>query len=139
MRFIYTALLVSLCAIGLAYLAYRIYLHTFKKEKHYLENNEFKNRANMKSNLLFFYADYCDHCQSSKPIWENVKNDVDFEKFNLNFIDIDGENEKNNELLKNYNIKEYPTIILDRDNKKYIFDANLETETLMKFLTTVYS
>lgn len=139
MNFIYTFLFVSLFAVGFAYMAYRMYLHTHKKTQHYIENNEFKDiRKSSKSNLLFFYANWCDHCQKSKPIWNNIQKDSEFQKFNLNFVEIDGEDEKNGEILKHYNIKEYPTIILEHENKKIIFDANLESETLMKFLTSVY-
>tara|TARA_Y100000992_G_C21085519_1_gene405417 strand:- start:207 stop:626 length:420 start_codon:yes stop_codon:yes gene_type:complete len=139
MKFIYTILLLSLSAIGLAYFAYRIYLHAQKEQKDYLENNEFNNSGEIRANLLFFYADWCDHCQTSKPIWENVKKDTNFLEFNVNFVDIDGDDEKNEKLLKHYNIKEYPTIILDRNNKKYIFDAELESETLLRFMTSVYN
>ncbi len=139
MNFIYTIFLASLLTSGLVYMAYNIYLYSQKKTQNYIENNEFKDK-NKKgtNNLLFFYADWCDHCQNSKPIWNQIQKDIDFQKFDLNFVDIDGENEKNSKLLNHYNIKEYPTIILERNKKKYYFDANLEAETLMKFLTSVY-
>ena len=61
-----------------------------------------------------------------------------FNQFNINFAEIDGENKLNSRLLENYNITEYPTIVLAKKNKKYIFDANLEGETLYKFLSSVY-
>lgn len=138
MKTVYTILFISLCAAGLAYLAYRIYLHSQPEKKDYIENNEFDDAKEQKSNLLFFYADWCDHCQNSKPIWENVKKDTNFLEFNVNFVDIDGDDEKNEHLLEHYDIKEYPTIILDRNNKKYIYDAQLESETLFKFLSSVY-
>ena len=139
MNFIYTILFVSLLAVGLLFLAYRIYSQTQMETRNYIENNEFNDKVKTnKSNLLFFYTDWCNHCQNSKPIWENVKKDSKFHQFNLNFVDINGDDEKNRKLLKTYNIKEYPTIILDHDDKKFIFDAKLETETLMKFLSFAY-
>lgn len=138
MKYIYTILLVSLSAVGLAYLAYKIYSSSQKEQQDYLENNEFTDKKNKKDTLLFFYADWCDHCQESKPIWYNIKKDSSFLKFKVNFVEIDGDDEDNSDLLKNYNIKEYPTIILDRNNKKYIFDAKLEPETLLRFMTSVY-
>lgn len=138
MNYIYTVLVISL-SVGLSFLGYRIYIHSQKETKKYIENNEFpKKRGASKSNLLFFYTNWCNHCTNSKPIWENVKKDNEFQKFNLNFVDVNGEDEKNKELLKHYKIEEYPTIILDHDNKKFIFDANLTTETLLKFLSSVY-
>jgi len=139
MNFIYTILLVSLLTVGLAYMAYRIFLQSQKKTQDYIENNEFKDKIKTsKSNLLFFYTNWCDHCRNSKPIWKQIQTDSDIQKFNLNFIDINCEDEKNNALLKNYNIKEYPTVILEHNNKKFIFDANLDAETLLKFLSSVY-
>lgn len=140
MGYIYTILLVSLTAIGLSFLAYRVYLHSQKEKPSYLENNEFNDsKQTKKANLLFFYADWCKHCQTSKPIWENVKKDTEFLRFNVNFVDIDGDDNNNENLMKNYNVKEYPTIILERDDKKYIFDAELETETLFRFMSSVYN
>ena len=142
MKTIYTIFLVSFLSSGLAYIAYKIYLNS-KKNKNsrgYIENNEFNKKKKIKKdNLLFFYADWCNYCEKSKPIWESIKRDNNFLQFDLNFVDINGEQEENSELLQKYNIKEYPTIILERDNKKIIFDANLENETLMKFLTLVYN
>jgi len=140
MKNIYIILFVSLLASGLAYVAYKIYSESQKDTRTYIENDEFNDKKKTKKdNLLFFYTDWCKHCQKSKPIWENSKSDNNFQQFNLNFVDINGENEENSELLQKYNIKEYPTIILEHDNKKIIFDANLTNETLMKFLTSVYN
>lgn len=141
MKNIYIILLVSLFVSGLSYLAYYIYSDSQKEknERTFIENNEYdKKKNNKKDNLLFFYANWCNHCQKSKPIWENAKKDTNIQQFNLNFVDVNGEDEINRELLETYNIKEYPTVILERDNKKIIFDANLTSETLLKFLSSVY-
>ena len=76
MKIIYIILFVSLFATGLSFLAYRIYSNS-KKEMNaqkFVENNEFnKKKSNKKDNLLFFYANWCNHCQKSKPVWENAK------------------------------------------------------------------
>ena len=40
-------------------------------------------------------------------------------------------------MCKTYNIKEYPTIVLVNNDKKYIYDANLSKETLDIFIDTV--
>lgn len=141
MKNIYIILLVSLFVSGLSYLAYYIYSDSQKEknERTFIENNEYdKKKNNKKDNLLFFYANWCNHCQKSKPIWESAKKDTNIQQFNLNFVDVNGEDEINRELLETYNIKEYPTVILERDNKKIIFDANLTSETLLKFLSSVY-
>ena len=40
-------------------------------------------------------------------------------------------------MASDFNIKEYPTIILVMNNKKYVYNANLEKLTLNKFLQAV--
>ena len=139
MSYIYTGLFILFFASGLSFMAYWLYLQSQKKTSHYIENNEFQDKKfSSKNNLLFFYANWCGHSNKSKHIWNNIKKDADFKEFNLNFVDIDGEDYQNDDLMKKYKIKEYPTIILDRNNKKIIFDAELTPETLMKFLESVY-
>ena len=56
----------------------------------------------------------------------------------INFFDIDCENKNNKLLVKEFKVKEYPTIILLLNDKKYIYDANLNKETLKKFILAVY-
>ena len=40
-------------------------------------------------------------------------------------------------MASDYNIKEYPTIILVINDKRYVYDANLSELTLYKFLEAV--
>lgn len=140
MNYIYIVLGSLLTGI-LSYISYKIYVNykNSLNDDDYVENNEFKKNGDDKEDtLFFFYVDWCNHCQKSKPIWEQIKNNSMFNQFNINFAEIDGENKLNSRLLENYNITEYPTIVLAKKNKKYIFDANLEGETLYKFLSSVY-
>ena len=56
-------------------------------------------------------------------------------KFNYEFdiIDVD----KFSDMAENYNIESYPTIILLYNNKKYIYDAELDESTFRYFVNTV--
>ena len=140
MNYIYIILGILL-AVLLLFIAYTLYndYKTTQKNNEFIENNEFQNKKQVnKDKLLFFYANWCNHSKKSKPVWEKIKKDETFKQFNIDYVDIDGEDKKKSHVLKIYNIKEYPTIVLDKNNKKYIFDANLEEETLLKFLTSVY-
>lgn len=60
------------------------------------------------SHVLYFTADWCNPCQRTKPIAEELKRDgiVDFV-----FVDADTEIE----LLKKFEIKSVPTYILIKD------------------------
>lgn len=61
--------------------------------------------------VLYFTADWCNPCQRTKPIAEELKRDgvIDFQ-----FIDADSEME----LVKKFEIKSIPTYILMQDGKE---------------------
>ncbi len=63
------------------------------------------------SHVLYFTADWCNPCQRTKPIAEELKRDglIDFQ-----FIDADSEME----LVKRFEIKSIPTYILIEDGKE---------------------
>lgn len=63
------------------------------------------------SHVLYFTAEWCNPCQRTKPIAEELKRDgvIDFM-----FIDADSETE----LVKKFEIKSIPTYILIKDGKE---------------------
>ena len=110
--------------------------NTFYKVKstNFIENNEYKMSSNKNdSNLLLFYTSWCPHCKTTIDLWQKIKSQNKYP--NLTFVEIDCE--KNIAEAELYKIKEYPTIILVKNNKKYIYDANLSESTLDIFINTV--
>lgn len=63
------------------------------------------------SHILYFTAEWCNPCQRTKPIAEEM-NKEGIIKFQ--FIDVDD----NLDLVKKYEIKSVPTFILIDDNKE---------------------
>jgi thioredoxin-like negative regulator of GroEL len=53
----------------------------------------------------------------------------------VSFTEIDCD--KESAYADSFNIKEYPTIILLKGDKKYIYDANLSEDTLDLFINTI--
>jgi thiol-disulfide isomerase/thioredoxin len=110
--------------------------NTFYKVKstNFIENNEYKPSSNMPdSNLLLFYTSWCPHCKTTMDLWNKIKLQNKYP--NLTFVEVDCET--NIATAESYNITEYPTIILVKNNKKYIYDANLSETTLDIFINTV--
>ena len=110
--------------------------NTFYKVKStkFIENNEYKKiYTNSDSNLLLFYTSWCPHCKTTMDLWNKIKSQKKYSK--ITFVEIDCE--KNIAEAELYNITEYPTIILVKNNKKYIYDANLSELTLDIFINTV--
>lgn len=142
MNYIYIFLLFVLVigCITVAYYQYKAYNERQNKKNQYVENNEFvdENHYNTKGDIYFFYTQWCPYCKESMPIWESLSNTKRFKKFNLNFIKIDCEDKESKTYVDKFNITEYPSIILYIGGKKYIYDANLNEETLHRFLVAVY-
>lgn len=126
---------------GIIYIARYLYNKFIERQnKDFIENNEFKfNKINKKEDIIYlFYVEWCPHSKDALDEWDKIKKDKFLEDY-FNLHKIDCESKKNKKLVDEYNIKEFPTVILLKDSKKYIFDARLTKETLMRFLKTVYN
>jgi len=92
--------------------------------------------------LLFFYADWCPHCKSAKPIWNEIKTEYENKIMNgykITFTEINCSEEtvEVDKLMNQYNVEGYPTIKLIKDGQVIEYDAKPTKETLTQFLNTV--
>ena len=92
--------------------------------------------------LLFFYADWCPHCKSAKPIWNEIKSEYENKLMNgykVSFTEINCSEEtaEVDKLMNQYNVEGYPTIKLIKDGQVIEYDAKPTKETLTQFLNTV--
>ena len=130
-------LFVSLCTYA-AYSIYNNYKIKMSQNK-YKENKEFlKKRLTYKPELYFFYTDWCPHCKTAMPIWESIRVSSSFNEYNINFMAINCEETKNKSLIKRHNIKDYPSYVLNVNGKSFVYDANLDEDTLKRFIKAVY-
>lgn len=140
MNYIYI-FFISLFIVIALYSSYKYYMYFINKQNNvqYIENNEFKNQKTIdNATVMLFYVDWCPHCKNTMDVWEEIKQSYNFNKIHLSFNAINCDDKDNKELVKSYKIKEYPTIYLVANNKKYYYDANLEKETFYKFLNAIY-
>lgn len=134
MNYFYIGILILFLMIG-GYITYQfIYNNNFNKKK-FIPNKEFETQDNIEGDLYFFYTEWCPHSKKSEKIWDNIQKEYVNDKLKLNFIKVDCENNK--KMASNFDIKEYPTVILVIDKKKYVYDADLNELTLYKFLQAV--
>lgn len=104
-----------------------------KGEKNEGDSNE--------AEILLFYTDWCPHCKSSKPAWNEVKQKYENKMINghniiFNEINCTEETDEVSELLNRYSIEGYPTVKMIKNNQVIEFDAKLTKENLEKFLNT---
>ena len=122
----------AILLITIAYFVYKKDLFN-KIKPDYVENKEFINKRVDSVELLFFYTDWCPHCNTAKPIWKDLKDTTPaINNVKINYVDVNCETEK--ELAEKYNVEGYPTIKLIKDNQVIEYDAKPDKETLLVFL-----
>ena len=128
--------------IGLLFLfccliAYFMYKYIYKVNySKFLTNNEYGIKSNKKEgNLILFYTTWCPHCKSTLELWNTIKKNNNYNKYSITFTEIDCD--KDSTVANTYNIEEYPTIILIKNDKKYTYEANLSKVTLDLFINTI--
>jgi len=92
--------------------------------------------------LLFFYADWCPHCKTAKPIWNDLKTEYQnktINGYNVIFTEVNCSEEtpEVDQMMNKYNVEGYPTIKLLKDGQIIEYDAKPSQETLSQFLNTV--
>jgi thiol-disulfide isomerase/thioredoxin len=80
--------------------------------------------------IRLYYADWCGHCQTFKPVWEELKDKFD----DIGVTYKEYESSKNKLEVDKANINGFPTIIMSKDKVDYKYEGgrspNLIIETL---------
>lgn len=113
----------------------------YKTNHERMEVGQENNNSNT-AELLFFYADWCPHCKTAKPIWNDMKTEYQNKKingYNVIFTDMNCSEEtpEVDQMMSQYSVEGYPTIKLLKDGQVIEYDAKPTKETLTQFLNTV--
>ena len=138
-------MLVVVLFIGIAVYYYYHYVSPSLKPE-YNPNNE--HLASSDSNngksaeLLLFYVDWCPHCKTAKPAWDEIKTQYENKtingyKFIFTEINFTEETAEVEEMMNKYSIEGFPTIKLLKDGQIVEYDAKPTKSTLDQFLNTV--
>lgn len=126
------------CIIG--YYSFKSYSQSKTNFQANRENSS--NHGSKVATLMLFYVDWCPHCKTAKPEWENLKEEYEGKEINgytMSFIEHNctNESEEVSSLMDKYNIEGYPTIKLLKDNQVIEYDAKPTKSTMDQFLHTV--
>ena len=110
----------------------------YKPNSEHVESSGNGNSAE----LLFFYADWCPHCKTAKPIWNDLKSEYENKTINgykvvFTEVNCSEETAEVEKMMNQYNIEGYPTIKLLKDGQIIEYDAKPSKDTLTQFLNTV--
>jgi thiol-disulfide isomerase/thioredoxin len=157
-RTIVFSVLIFFIFVALAYYSYTNY-YLPQQEK-----NKMSDVANVDArkrivNIFFFYVDWCPHCKTAKPEWNNFKiqhNNSEMNGYTIKCYDINCTEDngtidivdmpadakkdikttptKMADLIRKYNIDAYPTIKMTKDDYVIDYDAKITEQSLEKFI-----
>jgi thiol-disulfide isomerase/thioredoxin len=90
--------------------------------------------------IYFFSADWCPHCKTALPEWQNFSQNYNGKEVNgyvikcVNINCTDNTDADVQEYIQKYNIEGYPTIKMVKDNKVIDFDAKVTNSALNSFV-----
>lgn len=138
--FIFGGIAIIVCVIS--YFVWNNYISSKINHDSNREHNEQDENSNKVANLMLFYVDWCPHCKTAKPEWNELKEQYDgkningytivFEEYNCT-----EESSEIEEIVNKFNIDGYPTIKLIKDNQVIEYDAKPTKSTMEQFLMTV--
>ena len=127
----------------LAIYYYYKYVSQKLKTSYHVNSEGYTNSGPSKqAELMLFYADWCPHCKTAKPIWNELKTQYQNKTINgyqvlFTEINCTNENAETEQMMNKYNIEGFPTIKLLKDGQIIEYDAKPTKETLTEFLNTV--
>jgi thiol-disulfide isomerase/thioredoxin len=122
---------------------YFYYVAPKNKAKYYPNSENVPlSGENNQAELLFFYADWCPHCKTAKPIWNDLKLEYQNKTINgykilFTEVNCSEETAEVDKMMNQYSVEGYPTIKLLKDGQVIEYDAKPSKETLTQFLNTV--
>jgi len=143
-----TGLLVIILAV-IAYFVYKSYIEpmmnpTYKANREHVPVGSAADGSGSgkEAEILLFSTDWCPHCKTAKPEWDQVKaeyNGKQIHGYTIIFTEVDCTNESPDveKMINTYKIEGYPTIKLVKDNQIIDYDAKPSKATLTQFLNTV--
>jgi len=159
-----TFIIATVTFIVFAGLAYYAYLNYFLPSQEKEKTGDVANQPNRSkiANIFFFFVDWCPHCKTAKPEWNNFKlqyNDTEVNGYiikcydinctedngTIDIVDIPADAKDYNfpitptpiaDLIRKYKIDAYPTIKMVKDNYTIDFDAKITADSLDKFVHT---
>ena len=118
-----------------------------KQQTNYSGNNEHgttssQTNDNKEAELLLFYVDWCPHCKTAKPVWNDIKSEYENKTINgykviFTEVNCTEETAEVEQMMNKYNIEGFPTIKLLKDGQIIEYDAKPTKDTLTQFLNTV--
>lgn len=141
-----TLIIMLIVALFIGVAIYYYYYHIAPGMKtEYTPNHEHLGTSSNNgkvAEMLLFYVDWCPHCKTAKPAWDDIKTQYENKTINgykviFTEINCTEETAEVEEMMNKYSIEGFPTIKLLKDGQIVEYDAKPTKSTLDQFLNTV--
>lgn len=86
-----------------------------------------------KCKVMLFYAQWCGHCQSLKPKWDNAKTRFDTSKVEV--LEVNADDASSKALFEEHSVSGFPTIkIIKTDGTVLDYSGDRSEEDLVQFV-----
>jgi thiol-disulfide isomerase/thioredoxin len=137
---------VLLLLIGLAFAGAYVYKQNKAKVLKTPENDVANAGVRSKDiEIMFFFADWCPHCQKAKEPWRKFESNYNGKTVNnykitcksVDCSDPNPETNPNEALRKKYDVEGYPTLKIIKSGQIIDFDAKITESSLSQFVDDV--
>ena len=102
-----------------------------------IKKEKFENSENKMSNLIKVYnfnTSWCGYSVRFQPEWKKFENEIQSRNDNIQAFDIKCDNVSNKQMCVNYEIPGFPTIIIEKNNKKIDYNGPRTSEALIEYI-----
>ena len=89
---------------------------------------------NKDKTLVLFYADWCGHCKTIKPVWKEAAEKANTDSKRMVMIDVGGKKPEQQELINKYKIDGFPTILVFQNGKPEPYSGKRDVDAFLKEL-----
>ena len=145
----FNMILIILFGIFLIVYSYRYAYNYINKNSTYIDNGSSgssgsSGNSNDDIKLILFYADWCPHCKAIKNAnntgeWDLFRNEHNDDEYivdgkTIKIYEHEADDNNNKIIPNNYNIKGYPSIVLDINGKHYHYETKITKNRLEEFV-----
>ena len=129
-------ILILLAILGILYFVHQ---HFLVKEGFSVTAEKFEEEIDGKKALVLFYAEWCGHCKTFMPQWDEISKEINKSESGVTLLKIEcgdaSNNEKHAEIMKKYSIGGYPTIFFFDESGNYSeYEGDRSKEAITQFL-----
>tara|TARA_Y100001970_G_C14198075_1_gene839355 strand:+ start:1550 stop:1966 length:417 start_codon:yes stop_codon:yes gene_type:complete len=117
-----------------------IFFHSYNEGFETSPSNFNSELGNSGKKLVLFYADWCPHCTSFKPDWDevaNTSNNGSIKK--LISVNVGDNSSESKKVMKEYNVEGFPTIILidqtSSSKKMNVYEGGRDKTSLQTYVS----